>query len=168
MPFLLILMLLFSSCDKQAQDNVSKRQIEASTIRENRFDPTILQIEENSRGTLTSFFRNLNRAASEKNNFFVKYPFLAEPDSSIRTEQLWLSNISYENGDYYGIVANTPQKISGISKGSKVVFFTDFITDWMYIQNGKIIGGQSIKYLLEKIPKNELDFQQEKILQMFN
>jgi uncharacterized protein YegJ (DUF2314 family) len=37
----------------------------------------------------------------------------------------------------------------------------------MYTCGGKIIGGYSIKYLLENIPEDQLSEEQQKILDMF-
>jgi len=52
-------------------------------------------------------------------------------------------------------------------RGGSIIIDTNKITDWMYIQDGKIIGGRSIKYLLEKIPETQRGGDQKKILRMF-
>jgi uncharacterized protein YegJ (DUF2314 family) len=54
-----------------------------------------------------------------------------------------------------------------VNKGDTITIDTDKITDWMYVQDEKIIGGRSIKYLLEKIPENQRSDEQRKILLMF-
>ena len=68
---------------------------------------------------------------------------------------------------YYGIIDNTPFYISTMKKGDVVSFSAGDITDWMYISDGKIIGGRSIKYLLEQIAEHERSEEQRIILEMF-
>jgi len=157
-----LLIILLASCNR-----TDKPDPQQARVLINRFEDNILQIEENAQNTFTTFLRQLNRANSDNGSFFIKYPVLADAGNEIRVEQIWLTGIHYENGNYYGVLSNTPVNKSSLKKGDKIIFYTDSITDWMYISNGKIIGGQSIKYLLEKIPESERSFQQNQILQMF-
>jgi uncharacterized protein YegJ (DUF2314 family) len=109
---------------------------------------------------MPGFFRNLARPEAGASNFYVKYPL----NSGDYTEQVWLGNIRFKKGIYYGNIANT----TSLPHGKKrVTIDTEQITDWMYIQDGKIIGGRSIKYLLEKIPEDERSDDQRKIMLMF-
>jgi len=151
--------LLFFSCDKNAVDRPSPE------IEVDQSDKEIEKIAENARRALPTFFRNLTRPEAGADNFFVKYPLSADDGG---TEQVWLGNIHFKEGIYYGRLANMPKLQSGRKKNNLITFDPDKITDWMYIQNGKIIGGQSIKYLLEKIPENQRSEDQRKILLMFN
>ena len=126
----------------------------------------LLRIAEDARRTLPIFFRHLSRAA-RGNEHFIKYPFIADYDSGIAVEQIWLNGIHFIDGRYYGVLAGEPQYISGMEKGDTVRFNTDEITDWMYIEDGKIAGGLSIKYLLERIPESQRSEEQQRILQQF-
>jgi uncharacterized protein YegJ (DUF2314 family) len=126
------------------------------------------QIAEDAQDTLSGFFRHLNRTDAEEDHFCVKYPFAVDDDSGINREQLWLTGIQFKNGLYYGILANTPQHLSGMKKGDKVLFNMDNITDWMYVRGGKIMGGDSIKYLLEQIPQHQLSDSEHKLLRMLH
>jgi uncharacterized protein YegJ (DUF2314 family) len=160
---LLLCAILFFSCDKPGPD-VSGNP--AATIELEQTDEEIERIAENARRTLTIFLRNLARPEAGAGNFCVKYPLIADDGS--RMEQVWLANIHLKDGLYYGILANTTIRLDSIHKGDTINFEPDAITDWMYIQDGKIIGGRSIKYILEMIPENERSVDQWKILQMFD
>ena len=128
----------------------------------------IVRIAEDARDTLPGFFRHLTRASPEERHFCVKYPFEADDDSGIAMEQIWLSDIQFRNGVYYGILANTPQHLSRMRKGDKVIFEMDSITDWMYMRGGKIFGGDSIKYLLKETPDYQLSDGERELLRMFH
>jgi uncharacterized protein YegJ (DUF2314 family) len=82
-------------------------------------------------------------------------------------EQVWISGIAYKNGMYHGILVSSPKQLSGMRRGETVTFDADGITDWMYVRGNKIIGGYSIKYLLEKIPENQRSESELDLLQMF-
>ncbi|MDR0495193.1 MAG: DUF2314 domain-containing protein [Treponema sp.] len=126
----------------------------------------MLQIAEDARDTLSGFFRHLNRVNAEEGHFCVKYPFAADDDNGTNREQIWLTGIHFKNGIYYGFLANSPRHLAGMKKGDKVIFDMDNITDWLYVRNGKIIGGDSMKYLLEQVPQNQLSGNEHKLLRM--
>jgi uncharacterized protein YegJ (DUF2314 family) len=151
--------MLFVFCDKNAADKPSPiTEVEHS-------DKELEKIAENARRALPTFFRNLARPEAGADNFFVKYP-LTTDDGGI--EQVWLGGIRVKDGVYYGRLANTSNLSGGRMKNKLITFDPDKITDWMYIQDGKIIGGRSIKYLLEKIPETQRSEDQRKILKMFD
>jgi len=167
MPLLLLCAVLFASCDKQPSPAVFDRQSEAALVQLDRDDGEILKIAGEARDTLPVFFRRLTGAGALKDSFYIKYPFESDAGSGVNTEQLWLTGISFKDGKYYGVLAGTPVSLSGMRKGDTVIFDTGSVTDWMYISNGKIAGGRSVKYLLEKIPEDQRDDEQRKILLMF-
>jgi uncharacterized protein YegJ (DUF2314 family) len=137
------------------------------TLHPRRDDEQLLRISQNAHDTLPVFFRHLLRPEKGESNFRVKYPFKADPDSGFNAEQLWLSGITFRDGVYYGVLSNTPYYIASMKRGDTVSFSADEITDWMYTQDGKIIGGLSIKYLLEQIPEHERGGEQWALLEMF-
>ena len=139
-------------------------------------DREMQRIAEDARNTLPGFFRHLNtagaahtsaRTSAGESGFCVKYPFAADDDSGVDTEQVWLTNIQFKNGVYYGVLANAPRYLRGRKRGDRVIFDTGAITDWMYIRDGKIIGGYSIERLLEQIPEDQRSDEERKLLRMF-
>jgi uncharacterized protein YegJ (DUF2314 family) len=137
------------------------------TIHLNQDDEELVHIAESARDTLPIFFRHLLRPGEGQGGFRLKYPFRADSDSGFSMEQLWLEDIRFKDGVYYGLITNTPFYISAIKKGDIVSFSAGDITDWMYTDKEKIIGGLSIKYLLEQIPEHERSEEQRIVLKMF-
>ena len=157
----LIIGIAFFSCEKQG----SHIQTDKTTLHMDQDDEELAQIAIQALDTLPDFFRRLLRPGKDENNFMVKYPFKADRYSGFNMEQLWLSNIRFKDGIYYGTVANTPFYVSAIKKGDTVTFNAGDITDWMYTSGDKIIGGHSIKHLLEQIPEHSEE--QQRIMEMF-
>ena len=166
MPFLLLCVLFFQSCAKHPALPASQ-QVRAETVQTDQGDGEILRIAEDARRTLPIFFRHLTRAGAGDNSFCIKHPFRADDGSGVAMEQLWLTGVHFRNGEYYGILANTPVHIDGMKKGDTVIFDVETVTDWMYIRDGKIAGGLSIRYLLEKIPESQRSEQQWEMLLLF-
>ena len=156
--------LLFAvfSCGK---GHDASRRRPSAIIELAQADREIAKIAENARRGLPNFFRSLSRPEKGANNFCVKYPLTAI-DGSV--EYAWLNGINFKNGVYYGVIANTTMLTDSVNKGDTIIIDTDKITDWMYVQDGKIMGGRSIKYLLEKIPETQRSEEQRKILLMFD
>ena len=162
--YLLFLAVVFPSCQRQTVLN-SVLMESTSAVEQN--DSEIFRITHEARAGLPIFFRHMARPENGESDFSIKYPFKTDPGSGIGTEQIWLTGIRFRNGKYYGTLANSPMYIRRMKKGDTVEFLVDEITDWMYIREGKITGGLSIKYLLEQIPENRRSDGQKKLLQMF-
>ena len=157
--FLLCAVLLFSCEKPSAPPEVTVMQVYQD-------DMEVVRIAEDARNTLPVFFRYLTRSGAGK-DCYVKYPFMADLDSGIDREQVWLTGIQFNNGSYWGVLTNVPQHLSAMKRGDKVMFDMEDITDWMYVRGGKIIGGESIKYLVEKIPENQRSEREWELLRMF-
>jgi uncharacterized protein YegJ (DUF2314 family) len=161
--FFFMCALLFFSCDKSPVISAYNRPSPAIELEQS--DKEIARIAENARRALPIFFMNLARPGKGADNFCVKYP-LSSDDGGV--EQVWLGGIRFKDGVYYGVLANAARQLDSVKKGGTITFDPDAITDWMYVQDGKIMGGRSIKYLLEKIPEAERGEDQRKILLMFD
>jgi len=157
---ILMCAIIFFACEKRQTE-------ESDTMQLDRGDAALLRIAEDAQRTLPVFFKQLTRPEAEEHSFCVKYPFITDEGSGIGTEQMWITGIYFKNGLYHGTLAGAPLYVSGLKKGGAVTFNTGLITDWMYVRSGKIAGGYSIKYLLEKIPENRRSDEQRQILKMF-
>ena len=60
-------------------------------------------------------------------------------------EHIWLSDIEFSGGRFKGKVDNTPMKLHGIKIGQVVSVNPDEISDWAYVDNGKLVGGYTIR-----------------------
>jgi uncharacterized protein YegJ (DUF2314 family) len=113
------------------------------------------QIIRQARETIPEFIQNLNHPEPDMGNFQVKYPFAADPESGFSYEHLWLGDLRAGDGFYYGTLSNEPRHCDGLTRGAEVPFLIENISDWMYTREEDIIGGRSIKFLIEGISEPE-------------
>ncbi|MDR1058843.1 MAG: DUF2314 domain-containing protein [Treponema sp.] len=120
-----------------------------------------------ARKSLPCFLRHLQHPLRGEEGFSVKYPFAADPGSGFLREYLWLGDIVFREGVYYGKILNRPYHIREIEAGMEVPFSFDDIADWMFLRKGKIIGGLSIRRLIEDIPPLDREEELNRILDLF-
>jgi uncharacterized protein YegJ (DUF2314 family) len=57
-----------------------------------------------------------------------------------------LSDVEFAGGRFKGKVDNAPMKIHGLKIGQVVSANPDEISDWAYVDNGKLVGGYTIRF----------------------
>lgn len=139
-----------------------------STVTIDQYNPVLSAIAREARAGLPVFFRHMIRPEAGESHFYIKHPFTEFSEMGVSTEQIWLTDIRFRDGRYYGALANNPVFLSGMRRGDTVHFSADEVTDWMFLRNGEIVGGQSIKYLLQQIPEEQRTDSQNNLLQMFS
>jgi uncharacterized protein YegJ (DUF2314 family) len=73
-------------------------------------------------------------------------------------EHIWMTDVQKRADDSYsGRFANTPEHLAGKRIGDVAEFKDADISDWMFIRNGKIVGGETIRVLLPRLPKADTD-----------
>ncbi len=117
-----------------------------------------------ARRHLRRFITALQNPAAGQRDFEVKKPFV----QGDRVEHIWLSGVQYSGKRFHGRVDNAPQEIKGLKMGSRASVNPDEITDWLYVDNGKLVGGYTIRVLYDDLPpdrkkefENNADFKIE-------
>ena len=70
-------------------------------------------------------------------------------------EHLWLSDVKLKDGKYSGILDNEPEFIKDHKIGDTINVDRNEISDWMYLENGKLFGGYTIKVLRNRMSESE-------------
>jgi len=72
------------------------------------------------------------------------------------TEHIWLNDVSFDDTDiFYGVVANAPLNIHNLKLGTKVGVDRSSVSDWLVIENGRLIGGYTIRCLRDEMNERE-------------
>lgn len=72
-----------------------------------------------------------------------------------QVEHLWLRDLSLQGEEVVGTIDNQPVNLSQWSAGDRVVLSTQQISDWMAIEQGKLVGGWTLRALREQMTEAE-------------
>ena len=75
-------------------------------------------------------------------------------DGAKNKEHLWLKKLHNIGGQLFGVVDTEPMHVTGMKFGDTVRVVRNDITDWMYVKNGKLQGGYTLKVLYNSMDEN--------------
>jgi uncharacterized protein YegJ (DUF2314 family) len=101
-----------------------------------------------ARRTVGYFIAALSHPAAGERDFEVKKPFR----QGDKIEHMWLADVTFRGNRFHGYIDNMPRKIKGLKMGDRVSVNPDEISDWAFVENGKLIGGYTIRVLYSELP----------------
>jgi uncharacterized protein YegJ (DUF2314 family) len=96
-----------------------------------------------ARASISEFFKAFNNPQPNQTDFLIKACF----EEGDEVEHIWLSDLDFKTRIATGVVANEPC-IRTLSYLERVQFLPDQITDWMYREDRRLVGGFTTKVLL--------------------
>jgi uncharacterized protein YegJ (DUF2314 family) len=100
-----------------------------------------------ARRTVGVFIQAVQHPVAGQYDFEVKKPF-RQGDV---VEHLWLSDVSFRGNRFHGHVDNAPRKIKGLKMGDRVSVNPNEISDWAFVENGRLVGGYTIRVLYAEL-----------------
>jgi uncharacterized protein YegJ (DUF2314 family) len=105
-----------------------------------------------ARKTVGRFITALKHPAPGQQDFEIKKPFIENG----QVEHIWLSDVQFVGNRFQGRVDNQPRKIRKLKLGQLVSVNPNEISDWLYIDHGKLVGGYTVR-----VQYNELSAQEK-------
>ncbi|HEY0177115.1 MAG TPA: DUF2314 domain-containing protein, partial [Pedobacter sp.] len=103
--------------------------------------------------TLWYFEQSLKKPLPDQQYFSVKIKIT----DGAATEHIWLNEPDFDpDGNLFGIVGNQPDHIRTVKSGDHIGIERHLISDWMIIENKKLIGGYTIRAIRDHIPDEGL------------
>ena len=99
-----------------------------------------------ARESIGDFFKALRLPRKGQTGFQIQAVF----HDGEQRDQLWLSHLDFNTKPATGIVSTRP-RIKTIGYRKRVPFRPDQMSDWMYKDNGRLVGG----YTLRVLPQGE-------------
>lgn len=110
-----------------------------------------------ARSTVDTLVAALKAPKPTQASFQVKKLF----EDGGMSEAIWLSDISLEGDLFSGTIGNEPQQLKSIKFGQSATVAKSEISDWMFIDDGKLSGGFSIRAMRENMtPAERTSFDQ--------
>ena len=99
------------------------------------------------RSTLDEFEQRLASPPASQGYIAIKGRF--EEDGSV--EHIWLDDVAVLPEGYRGKVGNTPVYITRLAPGQEVIVSRADVSDWMAVDDGKLVGGYTIRVLRDRL-----------------
>ena len=113
----------------------------------------------NARVTVPQFLRILTNPAPNQTRFKIKKPFGTSTGSE---EHLWISEVKFDGTNFHGLLDNQPTELLTWKKGDAVTVFTNELSDWLYHEDGFIVGGFTLRVMRQSVSGKEAeDFDRE-------
>lgn len=108
---------------------------------------------EKARLTLHYFIECVKNPKEGQQYFSIK----ARIEDNGKTEHIWLMEPNFDNeGNIYGIIGNEPIDVKNVSIDEKIGITFEYVSDWMIIENGRLIGGYTIRAIRDGLSGTEL------------
>lgn len=104
-----------------------------------------------ARESLGFFLAALNAKKPDTGGFEVKKPFV----EGEKVEHIWVSDITWDGKAFRGRVDNKPLDVSTVRLGQRVTVTPEDLSDWMFVKDGKLMGGFTIRLLYARLSAGE-------------
>lgn len=132
--------------------NVAEREGEPDMVYVPSEDERMNWAIEKANLTLWYFEESLNNKQPYQNYFSIKV-LITDGDEG---EHIWLTDPHFDDeGNLFGTVGNEPVNIRSVKFNQKIGIKRDLISDWMIIENGRLIGGYTIRAIRDGIAEKE-------------
>jgi uncharacterized protein YegJ (DUF2314 family) len=106
---------------------------------------------EKARASVDTFIAALQSGKAVQSHFAIKKKF----SDGKHTEHIWLLPVTFDGTRFEGVVNNVPADLTGVAIGQNVMVEPNQISDWMYLENGKLMGGYTIRVLRDRMSPAE-------------
>lgn len=114
-------------------------------------DPAMTAAIEKARATVNTFLAAHKSPKAGQAGFSIKMPFV----DGEHTEHMWLTPVTFDGKKFHGVVNNEPEKLKNVKIGDKASIEPAKISDWMFIENKKLVGGYTLRALRAAMPPAE-------------
>jgi uncharacterized protein YegJ (DUF2314 family) len=115
-------------------------------------DPQMDAAMAEAQGTMTNFLTVLQSPRTNQYGFSISARFDSKA-KGIR-EYIWITNLRYHDSGFDGIVALDKTEI-GLAFKQPVSVVVSNVVDWMYVEDGKVIGDSTGRLLRSRMSEQE-------------
>jgi uncharacterized protein YegJ (DUF2314 family) len=103
-----------------------------------------------ARRTIKQFYDAFANPRKGQTSFLLKVVFVSDD----QVEHIWLADLELSGTKPKGVIANEPQS-RGFRFKQTVEFDLTRISDWMYVDNGTLVGGYTSRLLRNRLSPEE-------------
>ena len=110
---------------------------------------------ENAQRTLGFFMAALKAKKDGDTVFEIERGFI----DGDKVEHLWIKRVTGNGKNFHGQIDNQPNEVRNVRDGERVTVAPAEVTDWMFLKDGKLIGGYTTRVLYARLsPEDKAEF----------
>ncbi len=113
-------------------------------------DPEMNAAIKKARASLDGFWAKLANPAAGETDFSLK---VAIKDGK-KVEHFWVIGVKRDGDKISGTINNEPELVKSVTFGEHYEFTEEVISDWLYRRNGKMVGNETMRPLLKRMPED--------------
>ena len=145
----LVGVLAFAGCSNRA-DNATKLH-DGDLFQVADDDAKMNAALAKGKASLPQFVAALKENQPSRRKFAVYARFVENE----KVEFLWIEPVAMEGADFRGTVANEPEMLTKVKLGESILVPAADVSDWMYVEDGKLVGGYSSRALRDSLSETE-------------
>jgi uncharacterized protein YegJ (DUF2314 family) len=114
-------------------------------------DPVMNAAIAKARDSLPTFWAKFKAPAANEDGFTLK---LGISDGNY-TEHFWCADIVGDATKATCVINNEPAQVFTVKFGERVDVDPAIISDWMYLRDGLIVGGETVRVIVDQMPEDE-------------
>lgn len=123
-----------------------RKSSNAAVIGASGDDPEMMAATAEAKKTWPDFVKAFRNKPENSENFAAKFPF----DAPDQKEFMWVEVVSINGDTVVGRLGNDPVWVKDLKLGDEVKMKVSQLSDWMYLKDGEIVGGYTVKVLMDK------------------
>jgi uncharacterized protein YegJ (DUF2314 family) len=147
---------LLNGCGRPAEPPNPYRPAEPDYTRSGDEEAALRQAMFEARNSYRQFVTALHQPGERRHGFSIKRGFRVGDDPE--GEHLWLIDVTFDGGKFTGTVNNRPRQTTEVQFGERAEATPGQLSDWMYVEDGVLQGGYSIRAQL----RNRTDSERER------
>ena len=152
----LLPVFLLEGCKQNAPDSVSvekvvKREGQPAIDYVADGDKAMNAAIQKAQATIGTFISAFGARKAGQSNFAVKQKF----DHANGGEHMWIGDLQFDGKVFRGRLNNQPHEVKNLKLGDAVTVDLKKISDWMYVDKGKLVGGYTVRALTDKMSTAE-------------
>jgi uncharacterized protein YegJ (DUF2314 family) len=136
-----------------ANDSVLEKSKRDEIARVAPADPDMDAAFKKARATLKEFLALVRQPRETITNYAVKVGIPHREG----TEYFWISRFIQEKDRLVGRIDNTPRMVRNVREGERISFKESDVVDWLYRENGKMVGNYTACALIKKEPPQQAE-----------
>jgi uncharacterized protein YegJ (DUF2314 family) len=116
-------------------------------------NPDMVAAITKARDTLPHFWKVFDKPERGESGFSLKVKITDKGG----TEHFWATDIERRDGKIMGTINNDPNVVATVKLGNRIPIPEADISDWLYMRDKKMVGNETLKPLLKKMPAGEAE-----------